>query len=300
MRISGIDANLIVALNALLQERSVTRAADRMGLGQPAMSHALARLRDQLGDPLLIRRRNSLVLTERAVSLIEPTALAVAQLERVFEPQGAFDPHTAQRRFRLFATDNLELYVLPLLCKRISAEAPGVSLHVRHLPAEWPDELATGGADLKLGRGYDPPSGMHRQDLLQERFACVLRRGHRAARQTLTLERYAALAHILVSPAGGERGLVDELLATRGLRRQIALTIQHFVVAPFIVARTNLALTIPQRLASMLQRSLRLVVMPMPLALQGYTLAQMWHDRTHADPAHVWLRRTIAEVCESL
>src|SRR5262249_33620612 len=158
MRISGIDANLIVALNALLQERSVTRAADRMGLGQPAMSHALARLRDQLGDPLLIRRGNSLVLTERAVSLLEPAALAVAQLERVFEPQGVFDPHTAQRRFRLFATDNLELYVLPLLCKRIGAEAPGVSLHVRHLPAESPDELATGGADLKRARTARRPA----------------------------------------------------------------------------------------------------------------------------------------------
>ena len=294
--LSGLDVNLIVPLHALLQQRSVTRAAKEVGLGQSSMSHALARLRLHFADPLLVPAGRGLALTERAQALTPQVEAAVAQLERVFAPAEPFAPKTTTRQFNLAATDNLELYLMPKLAQVLAREAPSLTVRVHHLPSTWQEELSNGTFDLKLGRKYPIPARFYSEDLAVEEFTCVVRRSHPDIRQRLTIEHYARLSHIVVSPSGAGQSPVDELLAQLGLQRHIAMTVPHFLVAPFIVAQSDFVLTAPARLIAPLAKTLQLRTFRPPLALPSYTLSQTWAERTLADPGHRWLRRLISRL----
>jgi DNA-binding transcriptional LysR family regulator len=304
MDLSGINVNLIVALRALLRERNVTRAARKVGLGQSSMSHALARLRDHFGDPLLLPAGRKLLLTERAQALIQPVEEAVARLEQVFLTPSRFEPLTSKRVFRLMAPDNLELYLLPPLLALLSREAPNVSLRIVPLNSGWEEALASGEVDLKLGRRYPVNAGLLSEDLLEERFVCVVASGHAAAGKRLTLPQYAGLRHLVITPTGGQRDsvgtFIDQLLERRKLRRQIALTVSHFVVAPMIVASTDLALTAAERLVAPFieRRELRRVELPFSPA--SYGLSQVWSSRSTGDEGHAWLRQAIVRVTRSI
>lgn len=295
MQLHGVDTNLIVALRALLAHRNVTRAAKSVGLSQSSMSHALARLRTHFDDPLLVAVGRELVLTERARSLIEPVGQAVQQLERVFAPAAPFDAKTSRRTFRIAATDNLELYVLPKLLATMHKSAPGIELRVRSLPEDWQASLQRGEIDLKLGRKSALRGALEQQELSSERFACVVRRGH-PVRAKPTLREYAALDHLVVTPSANSdpRGAIDVALAKHGLRRRIALSVQHFLVAPFVVASSDLALTAPERLLAPFARSLKLRSLILPLRLPNYALSQIWAARSRDDPAHRWLREAVS------
>jgi DNA-binding transcriptional LysR family regulator len=291
--LSGIDLNLVVALHALLRERNVTRAAKSVGLGQSSMSHALARLRAHFGDPLLSPAGRSLVLTERARALIEPVNAAVRELSSVFAAPEPFDPRTSARVFQLAATDNLGLYVLPRLSALLAREAPLIDVRVRHLPADWTTALEDGTFDLKLGRKYPVAGPFHAQDLFVERFACVVRRDHPLQHKP-TLRQYAALSHVVVALRDDAPSQVDRVLAEHGLARRVAMTVPHFLVAPFLVAESDLVLTAPERLVARFVEPLGLRLLPLPLRLAGYSLSQVWSERSHADEGHRWLREAIA------
>jgi DNA-binding transcriptional LysR family regulator len=297
MLLRGIDTNLIVALSALLQERNVTRAAKSLGLGQSSMSHALARLRVHFDDPLLVQVGRAMVLTERARALIEPVGLAVAQFERVFARQEKFDPATSERTFRIVATDNVEFYLLPKLMGLLTREAPAVDLRMHHLMPDWMDALRNGDVDLKLGRKYKLPSGFRAQDLFEERFVCVVRSGHPVGGR-LTVAEYAELGHVVVAPTLGHRdtlsGSVDAALKRHGLRRRVVLTVPHFLVAPFVVAASDLVLTVAERLVSSLSRKLELRTVQLPVQLAAYKLTQVWAERSQTDPGHEWLRAAVS------
>jgi DNA-binding transcriptional LysR family regulator len=299
MQLRGVDTNLIVALSALLEQRSVTRAAKIVGLGQSSMSHTLARLRAHFDDPLLVKVGRELVLTDRAKSLIEPVAEAVATLERVFRQVEHFDPRTSLRVFRIAATDNLEFYLLPKLASLLHKSAPGVQVRVCALPADWTHALERGDIDLKLGRKYRVPSSLESEDLSHEVFACVVRRMH-AAPARPTLEEYAALEHMIVTPTAGPAdepsSLIDSRLGQQGLRRRIVLSVPHFLVAPFVVASSDLVLTAPARLVKPFVKSLGLRRLELPIKQLGYTLSQVWASRANEDPGQRWLRTTIAKI----
>jgi DNA-binding transcriptional LysR family regulator len=299
MLLSGIDTNLIVALRALLVRQNVTRAAKDVGLSQSSMSHALARLRAHFDDPLLVPVGRTLVLTERAKRLIQPTTDAVAQLERVFTRGEPFDPRTSKRVFWIAATDNVELYLLPRLAARVQKTAPGIDLRVCSLPDAWIPQLERGDIDLKLGRKYALPAGLESQDLSDERFACVVRKGHRA-RKRLSVAQFAALDHLSIEPtataAAEPFNQIDDRLRALGLRRRIRLTVPHFLVAPFVVASSDLVLTAPVRLLAPFVRRLALRELQLPLELRGYKLSQVWARRSHDDAAHRWLRAEIADI----
>jgi DNA-binding transcriptional LysR family regulator len=296
MQLRGIDMNLVVALRALLLQRNVTRAGKDVGLSQSSMSHALSRLRAHFGDPLLVPAGRELVLTERAKSLVEPVADAVTQLERVFTRTEPFNPKTSRRVFRIAATDNLELYVLPQLAATLQRSAPGIDVRVSALPSDWVVALQRGDIDLKLGRKYALPDTLASQDLSDEQFGCVVRRGH-PARSKPSLEEYAALEHLVVAPSAGPAaepsGHVDTILAKQGRRRRIRMSVPHFLVAPFIVASSTLALTAPARLLAPFIKSLGLRRLELPLKLPGYKLSQVWAARSNDDAAHQWLRGAI-------
>src|SRR5262245_20045980 len=293
--LGGIDANLIIALSALLSEQSVTRAASKTFLAQSSMSHALSRLRLHFHDQLLVREGRQMVLTPRAKSLVEPVQLAIAHLERVFTRTEKFDPGTSDRTFHLVATDNLELYILPRLAALMSREAPGVKLRVHHLPVDWMEALANGDIDLKLGRKYRIPRSFQSEDLFEERLVCVVRKGHPLKTSRLSAKQLSQLPQVVVVPGAmaGERGFVDGLLAERGLSQRIVATVSHFLVAPHVVAASNLALIASERLLSAFMGPLQLRLVRLPVTLPSYTLTQVWAERSRFDEGHRWLRGAV-------
>ncbi|HTN91216.1 MAG TPA: LysR family transcriptional regulator [Sorangium sp.] len=293
MRLQSVDTHLVVALHALLQEKSVTRAARRVGVTQPSMSHALSRLRAHFEDPLLVQVGRQMTLSERARDLVPRAAEAVERLEQVFCPVERFDPRRSRRTFRLAATDNLELLVLPPLIRLLAVEAPHVDLRCRSIPADFAELLRRGELDAKLGRGGPVPDGCRSTLLAAEEIVCVMRRGHPASRRALTAARYAACEHLMVSPHGEDHNVIDGELAERGLRRRVALTVSHFLVAPFILAGSDLLLTVSGRVAETLARKLDLVVRPCPVGTRSYTLTLVWPERAEGDEGHRWLRAAI-------
>lgn len=291
MNLAAIDVNLVVALDALLSERNVTRAAKRLGLGQSAASHALARLRRLFDDALLVKVGRELVLTERASALVGPCSSAVAELKRLFETRTQFDPRTARRTFRIVATDNLEVYVLPRLSAILAKEAPFIELRFHHLNPDWPSALLRGDFELKLGRSSKLAPGLRSEELFRDRIVCVARRGHPVGRR-LSLRQYASLSHILVAPGGSEPGFIDQALAAAGLERRVAITVPHFLAALCAVAHSDSVLTVPARLLSAVP-GLRLRTVPLPVRVAEYTLTQVWSERHDGDEGHRWLRAAI-------
>jgi DNA-binding transcriptional LysR family regulator len=297
VHLGGVDLNLLVALDALLAERSVTRAAARVGLTQPAMSHALARLRTLLDDPLFVRTPGGMVPTPRAEAMEAPIRRALVDIGAAIRDRSAFDPKTAKRAFTIATRDYADLVLLPPLVARLSREAPGVDLHVRTVPDDWAHALQQGEVDLVVaplpGKG---PSGVLARKLLDERLVCVMRKGHPDAKKPLGLARYLALRHALVAPQGRAGGLVDDVLAQKGLRRRVALRVPSFLVVPFVVARSDLVVTLAERVAVTFAESLDLAVLPPPLELSGFSLHLTWHERRAADAGLSWLRGLLLEV----
>jgi DNA-binding transcriptional LysR family regulator len=306
-----IDLNLVVAFDALARERNVTRAAERVGVTQSAMSHALRRLRELLGDEVLVRGRGGMVLTPRGEALVTPLRSALVTMARALGAPAVFEPRTARRAFCIASPDLFDVLVIPPLLERIGAEAPGVDISVVPLNERRVGvALETGEVDIAIApqveRDAPPPemsaSGIVRRTLLHDAFVCFLRAGHPelAKRKRLTLETFASLSHVLVSPTGEGPGLVDAMLAQHGLTRRIALRIQHFFSALAIVANSDLILTAPSPLARVpVNERTAVVSFPPPLELPGHTISIVWHERFSNDPGHRWLRDLVADITRS-
>jgi len=299
MNLGQFDLNLLIALEALLEERSVTRAGRRIGLSQPAMSNALARLREHLHDPLLVRSGGAMALTPHAVVLRPQLTELLGQLRRVLAKARPFEPATAEQSFRLVATDFIEMVVLPKLVGRVLTAAPRVTLDVRPFAeTDVAEGIGSGAIDLVLGVFGEPPPGCRADALFRENFLCVVRSGHPLlGRGRLTLKRYVELPHLLVSQRRSGPGAVDVALQRQGLSRHIALYVSHFLVAPLVVAQSDLVATLPARAAKLLAVRHGLRLLPPPVALSGFTVSQLWHQRTDESPPHMWLR---AQVKQSL
>lgn len=299
--LAAVDLNLLRVLDVVLAERHVTRAAARLGLTQSAASHALARLRTQLDDPLLVRGpRGGLVPTARAEALQPVVAHALAELAAVWRG-GGFTPATARRTFHVAAGDYAELVLLPALAARLARVAPGVDLFVRAVPDDIAGALAAGAVDVVLApaRPRDLTGGCFQRALFDETFVCAVRDGHPQARGRLTLDRFCALDHLLIAPRGTAGGFVDDALAALGRRRRVAVAVPHFLVAPPVLGATDLIATVPRRIAAAFAPMIALAVRPPPIALTGFTIHLLWHERAGADPAQRWLRDQIAAVAAS-
>lgn len=296
MNLAQLDLNLLVVLDAVLHERSVTRAAKLVRKSQPAVSNALARLRETLGDPLLVRSGGTMALTPRAREIAPLVRDALAAVERAMAPPLAFQPATAKQTFTFAATDYMEMVLLPPVVARVAALAPGVTLDVRPIGETSPlDGVQDGTFDGALGVFMSLPPGFRKKVLAKERFQCVVRAGHPALRKgALTLEAFAKLSHVLAAPRRSGPAAVDNLLAERGLSRHIALVVSHFLVVPLVVAETNLVATLPARAAKLLAERLDLAVFDPPFPSGGFEIAHVWHERTQTSAPHAWLRKTIA------
>jgi DNA-binding transcriptional LysR family regulator len=305
-QLAAVDLNLIVAFDALARECNVTRAAQRVGVTQSAMSHALRRLRDLFGDPLLVRGQSGMALTPRAESLVVPLRSGLVTLGRALTQPGRFEPASARRAFCLAAPDLFDVLAIPPLLARIRRDAPGVDIAVVPMgERRLADRLETGEVDVAVvpqvedEPGASNAPGLVRRRALYDRFICFVRAHHPAiakkGRQKLVLSTYARLSHVLVSPSGEGPGLVDRALRERGLTRRIALRIPHFFSALAIVAKSDLVLTAPSALAQ-LSSERSVVALPAPLRLPRHSLDLLWHERFSNDPGHRWLRDLVAEI----
>jgi DNA-binding transcriptional LysR family regulator len=299
------DLNLLFALDALLQEENVSRAAARVGLSTPAMSHALARLRTQVNDPLLVRAGNRMTPTPRAESLRSRVEAVVREAREVLAPPPVADVRDLERTFRIHTSDHLITVLGPEL-DRIARAAPRITLHVMPCTAETPALLRDGAVDLAIGVfDYSPyselPADLRIAQLYTDSFTCVVRAAHPTVKRSLSLTQYVALEHIQIAPRGSPGGYVDELLARHGLRRRIARALPYFVAGLALVAETDYIMTVSVILARRMQRrfGLRIVTPPPDLGLEPCPIAQLWHPRHDRDPPHRWLRDAVTAAAKA-
>ena len=294
MNTKNFDLNLLRVLDALLSERSVTRAAQRLHLSQPATSNALARLRSQTGDALLVRGTDGLMPTPRAQAMAADIREILEHIEATLTPS-EFNPHTHVQTFNLMMPDYVELLILPDLMAEISRVAPKVKLSVQSLSPNVTSELLLKGSlDLAFGYLGTIAEQLYRQPVLTESFVCLVREGHPRIQGSLNMEQFLKEDHVLVSPQGGGFvGLVDDLLAEQGLKRNVVLSIPHFTVAPNIVINSDLIITMTKSTAQKIAPLYPIQVLQPPLELPEYSISQAWHSRTQNEKSHRWLREII-------
>nr|WP_172833281.1 LysR family transcriptional regulator [Pseudomonas sp. Z003-0.4C(8344-21)] len=284
-----LDINLLMTLDVLLAEHNVTRAAQRLNLSQPSVSVHLAKLRDIFGDPLLLPGPRGMRPTARADELREPLREALEALERAVAPASAFDPAQATHSWKIAATDYGESTVVLPALSGLREQAPGTRLAVIDLhPQQLLKEAEQGVFDLALHISEDAPPELHRRPLFQERYVLAGRIGHPHLQTAPTREQFCALEHVLVSrEGGGFFGVTDRALADVGLRRNVVLSVPHFLMAMSVLASTDLVAMLPSRLV---RGNPALQVVDAPLEVPGYEMAMFWGERSHRDPAHKWLR----------
>lgn len=295
---SALDLNLLLLFQRLHETKSVSRAAEGLGLTQPAASNALARLRRALGDPLFVPTPSGMLPTPRAQQLAAPVAEALALLQGALAPRHRFAPAATAREFRVGMSDIGEIYFLPRLMERLAAEAPGVTLStVRDTAVDLKPALVQGEIDLAIGLLPQLRGGFHQRELFAQRYVCLLRRGHPllgGGRRRLTLEAFAGAEHLGVLAAGTGHSKIDALLERSGIRRNVRLTVPHFVAIGHILAVTDLIATVPERLAQRLAEPFDLVVTEHPARLPQAPIKVFWHARMHHDAGNAWLRQLIA------
>ena len=290
-----MDLNLLKTLDALLDERSVTRAAERLALTQPAVSGMLTRLRDCFGDPLFSRTQRGIVPTLRALELASPVKQILSDMEALLQPK-EFDPASAELTLTLAATDYAVKAVVVPFIGRLRKEAPGVRVSVVAVDyARLPSQLECGDVDLALVTPETTPEGLHARNLFDEEYVCIMRADHpEAAEEVMTLDRFCALDQVLVSHSGGKfSGATDEALAKIGRKRRVVMAVNSFLMLPEILRVSDLIAVTPYRLASTTDG---MVCKKPPLLIPGFSKTLAWHDRSHRDAGHRWLRALLTEL----
>ena len=278
-----------------MRERSVSRAAVSLSLSQPALSHALQRLRRDFGDDLFVRSAKGMTPTPRAFALKDDVASVMSTIQTLYDDRDAFSSMTAVGRIAVASTDYFEALLLPKLLPHLSRHAPGLTTIFRTTPGDLPKaQLENGELDLAIAGFYgDLPEGFFKRALFKETYTCVVRKGHPLASRDLTLETFVALEHLLVSPQGDLVGAVDSALEAKHLKRRVVAGVGNFHSPAQIVAATDYVVTIPKRLAAMYVEKYPLKCFEPPLAVPGFTVVAVWHARTHRSPLHAWMRSTI-------
>lgn len=302
VNLSAVNLNLLVHLDALLEEGNVTRAAGQTGVTQSAMSHSLQKLRELLDDPLLVRHGSKNELTSAAKALRQPLRKALLNVQRIVRDAGRFDPATAERLFQCACPDFLSVLMVPKVAMRLLRQAPGMDLEiVPNQPPRYAHLLETGEIDFALGGVLPTALTIRRMKLYTETLVCAVRRGHPRAKKRVTPEQYARLGHCLITVGESRTPTwVDDKLRRLGLQRRIVVRTRSFLAAPQIVAHSDLILTCPRRLAEYMAQRFELQLLEFPLEPISFDEELLWHERADDDPGHRWLRGVFAEVAASL
>lgn len=297
MELKDIDLNLLVIFNQLLIDRRVSKVATSLGLSQPGVSNALARLRKLTDDPLFLRTPKGMEPTPFAQQLAEPTARALQVIHTAINQRATFDPATSTRAFTVGMTDIGEIYFLPKLMKELSRVAPGVSLStVRNTAVNLQDEMEAGHVNLAIGLLPQLKAGYFQRRLFKQHYVCMFRRGHALDKRSISLGEFSAAEHVVVVSEGTGHGKADELLRRKNIARKVVLTVPHYVAVGHILHDSDLVATVPERLAQALVEPFGLSYVRNPAKLPEIAISLFWHGRYHKDPAITWLRSLIVRL----
>jgi DNA-binding transcriptional LysR family regulator len=297
-RLEALDFRLLRVFSTVMQERSLTRAATRLGISQPAVSQSLGRLRTALDDTLFLRSGARLIPTARAERIAGPVAEILATWERGLRASDDFDPATAEREFACMITDLGAILMLPRLLAHLRAVAPGIRLRAMALESgDIAAGLESGRVDLAIGPFPRMPDGVYQQRLFDDDYVCLVRARHPLLRRPLDAETYRHAEHLVVSTAGSAHAfspLVEATIAALVPANRIRLRAHSFSAAAFLIRDSDMLLTLPRRSGHVVAAPLGLKVLEVPLPLRRLEIHQYWHERQHRDPGHAWLRAQVA------
>ena len=307
MNLNRVDLNLLIYLDVLLRERNVTRAAQQLGISQPAMSNGLRRLRSLFKDPLLIRTSAGMTPTERAAELEPLVRKALSNIERFVRPETSFDPGSSKRVFRIMASDYAESTLLPGLIDHLGQHAPGIILDILTPSDVAFKDVEQGKVDMVINRFDDMPLSFHQSNAWRDSFSCVLRTGNPIAKN-LTLEQYLDARHVWCSKTGMGVGIgvnpedvqrlgwVDEALNRMGVKRKITVFTRHHQAALLLCEKQDLIATVPTRCANLHARNSKVVVLPPPFDIPPMELKIAWSPLLQHNPAHRWMRQLVQKI----
>ncbi|SNT38240.1 transcriptional regulator, LysR family [Noviherbaspirillum humi] len=297
MDLKDIDLNLLVVFNELLMERRVSAVAEKLGLTQPAVSNALARLRRLLGDDLFLRTSRGMEPTEYASQLAEPIGYALGTIRSTLNRRSEFDPLTSDRKFTVGMTDIGEIYFLPGLMDALARQAPGVTVStVRNTAINLRDEMEAGHVDLAVGLLPQLKSGFFQRRLFQQRYVCMFRADHPRFGDALSVAQFAGADHVVVISPGTGHARMDETIERKGIQRKVRLTVPHFVAVGHILSNSDMIATVPERYAMQCAKPFGLRYVPHPVALPEVGINIFWHAKVHKEPANQWLRGVVFEL----
>jgi len=302
-RMKSLDVHMLACLDALVTEAHVSRAASRIGIGQPAMSEVLARLRLVFGDPLLVRTRQGMTPTPRALHAAAQAREALRLIEDALSGHERFEPGSTTMDFRIVALSSLAFSMLPRLVRHLEDRAPGVRLMMQPADVRRTHEmLEANECDMVLGYPPSVSAGLHAQPLFRLRLACIARRGHPRIRGKISFEDYLSIPHVVLgagsSPVSTIEVSVERALKRRRRSRIVGVRTPDLLVSSAVVAGTDLIATVPERIVRELASMLSLQLLKPPLALADPNILMIWHERTHRDPGHRFLRQAIREVAK--
>jgi DNA-binding transcriptional LysR family regulator len=300
VNLRAVDLNLLVALDALLEERHVSRAAVRVGLSQPAMSNALTRIRALFRDDILVRTPHGMEPTPRALELAATVRSVLRQVERTFEQESDFDPANSSLLFRVRMSDVIGFLFLPGIIGALERVAPNVSLEICHLPpAETLDALDGDRIDLAVSMGLQHGGAIKELPVLRDRMVCLVRTGHPLLRRC-NVDTFLAHRHLRIAMSPTDLRFVDNVLASLGRSRDVAINIPHWLLVPTLIRSSNLVAVMPGLLAqSIIRETKGLAIVKLPLATEDFDWTIYWHRRHDKRAAHKWLRGTIAAVAKT-
>jgi len=296
MDLKDIDLNLMVIYHHLLTERSVSGAAEKLGLTQPTVSNALKRLRILLGDELFLRTSRGMEPTPYATQLAEPIAYALSTLHNTLNQQTVFDPSTSKRKFIVGMTDLGEIELLPKLMNLLEEIAPGVTLStVRNSADNLRDEMETGRVDLAIGLLPQLKTGFFQQRLFMQSYVCLFRNEHPLSlhKGKITQRQFFDADHVVVVSTGTGHAHVDEIIESKGSKRRVRLLVPHFVAVGHILATSDMIATVPERYARRYAEPFNLSYVSHPIALPKIGINLFWHAKYHKEPGNQWLRNVI-------
>jgi DNA-binding transcriptional LysR family regulator len=299
-RLRSVDLNLLLAFSELAGTGSVTVAAGRLGITQSAMSRTLGRLRATFGDPLFSRGTSGLEPSPRAAELVGPIDALLGQAEAVLAGVPRFEPATANRTFTILSSDYATAVLLPGLLRRLEKEAPNVSVRLVRGTPPYDTPLEKGEIDMVWSPRHPSRRAVVWTRLGDETFTFVVRKGHPAARQPLTLDRFCALRHLALAPGNAGGNPIDELLERMGRRRQVVATVPEFTSAPSLLLQSDLGVILPRRILEASPARAALQSLPLPFETRSFTMYQGWHERMRKDAGHVWFRQLVVELCRNL
>lgn len=292
-----IDLNLLVVFNQLLLDRSVSTAADKLGMTQPAVSNALKRLRTALNDELFLRTARGMEPTPYALHLAEPVVYALNAIQTALSTRDSFDPATSTRSFQLAMTDIGEMYFMPPLMVALARLAPQVRVStVRPNAGNLKEDMESGTVDLALGLLPHLQTGFFQRRLFRHKYVCAFRRDHPLAKAPMTLKQFVELDHVGVVAANTGHSEVDGLLERAGIKRRMRLVVPHFIAVGHILQSTDLIATLPERFAARCEAPFGLVTSPHPARLPDIAINLFWHAKFNRDPANLWMRQLFVDL----